>query len=158
MLCAFLMTHKNWFYMCSTFKGHESCHLQVSSYLWAVLYITFITCNHYLMISSACHQACWYTSVTSLLPILHMYVTCNRPQQVFPRGLPKILNYHAVKVMVYRQGLPGTFISIQSSNDYGFWFIILYIMHCHWNSWFYPCTASGHTFHYHSIITAIDKQ
>ena len=65
-------------------------------------------------------------------------ITCNRPQQVFPRGFPKILNTyelfmpsHNTAPLHISQHLDGSFIHTQKGYDCGFGFINFSIMLFH---------------------------
>ena len=52
-------------------------------------------------------------------------ITCNRPQQVFPRGLPKIIMNLLINAVFtsFCQDLDGYFIHTQKAYDCGFAFI-----------------------------------
>ena len=68
------------------------------------------------------------TSGKSLMSMLH---TSNRPQNVFPRDLPKISNHTDNSTFTIFDLRSWLFMCTQRYNDCGFEFITIYIMHFH---------------------------
>ena len=96
-------------------------------------YITYVTCAVVIWLIYLHSPSVSCVHIRHIPPAhVHMYIICNRPQWVFPRGLPKILSaYMAWGYDNICHGLDSYFIDTQKAYDCGFSFIKFYIMHFH---------------------------